>query len=204
MLTRIASVLLPSLLFATAACAHLPGYQLADGMQLTYAAPSHQLQGKRSDPWVIESVRTGVDFAGRKGTTVIQLRTEGPRSAVETRRFARESGMLHEYDEKERAWKAARPLRPGLTLEFKGADGAVKTRFEAHTLAVETISGVSTVVVHTSVLTLEGGKVVRRLRERFSTGLATATGGVFEKVDPQAPGGFAPQFAFELVNVAPR
>ncbi|MGH7561503.1 MAG: hypothetical protein ACRENB_10830 [Gemmatimonadales bacterium] len=74
--------------------------------------------------------------------------------------------------------------------------------FSTGAVSEETISGRRIVVVATTVLTVDSlGRPKRRLRERYSPGLLTATGGVFEVPDATAAGGWREERAFELREV---
>jgi hypothetical protein len=187
---RTAPYLIAFLVLAHPVRAQLPpGGLLKPGMRLTYEA-----QGKRSEPWVVASVKLDVPFAGRARTSFVAVRKDGPQAPAEEQRLVREKGILLEHSSG--AWVPARPVRPGLVVQKKNA------RFTAHGLGLETIGGVLIPVVHTTIEFLDPqGKPARRLRERYAVGLATATGGVFETADPAAPGGFKPTLTFELVGI---
>lgn len=173
-----------------------PGALLKPGMQLSYEA-----EGKRSAPWVVESVQLDVPFEGRDPSSFVAIRKDGPSSPAEEQRLARERGILFEHGNQ--GWAASRPVRPGLVVEKKNTEGRVVGRFRAHALALESIGGMLIPVVHTTLEFLNPhGQPARRLRERYAIGLATATGGVFETADPAAPGGFKPTLRFRLVAIS--
>jgi hypothetical protein len=66
-------------------------------------------------------------------------------------------------------------------------------------MSVDTVSGRVIPVLVTTVTTLDSlGRPVRRLRERYAIGLATATSGTFEIPDSGTTGVWRPQQMFEL------
>jgi hypothetical protein len=97
-------------------------------------------------------------------------------------------------------------------MENRQANGGL-VRFETLEPTVENIpleggsSGASAVptpidVIPTTVTTFDStGQIVRRLRERFSVALATATGGVFEVPDTTQSSGWRTIQRFELVAI---
>lgn len=172
---------------AATAQAVRPGALLANGMERVYAAG-----GKESPAWVVEHVAVGVARGGQAAASRVRVRKEGP---AEETWLAEVDGYLLEQ-RADGTWKKSRPVRSGLALR----DGAAEYR--CGTVALETIGGVKVPVVHTVVTFFgDGGKAVRRLRERYAVGLATATGGVFEKADAAAPGGWRRAMAFELTRI---
>lgn len=174
-----------------------PGGLLKPRMTLVYSAG-----GNPSKPWIVDAVATGATFAGKPETSHIQIRKNGEGSDIEEVRLAREAGILLEYEEAHKVWRPSRPVRPGKTLEIRDQAGRLTTRYEAGAPGLEAISGRLIPVIHTTVVFFDkDGRPARRLRERYSTGLATATGGVFEVADPGAAGGYKPTLEFELVQI---
>ena len=105
--------------------------------------------------------------------------------------------------------RPARPLGARASLEVAQPNGG-RVRYETGDVAEERInvevSGTvmpnDIPVLPTTVTTFDStGKVVRRLRERFSIGLATATGGAFEVPDSTQTGGWRVVRRFELVAI---
>ena len=111
-------------------------------------------------------------------------------------------GMQLVYeDERTGTHRPSRPLRGGDSLRSPQRNGGSALCETAAT--IEELIGTRTItVVPTTVTTRDStGTPVRRLRERFSIGLATATGGVFEERDLTQPGGWRIARSFELTLI---
>jgi hypothetical protein len=177
---------------------------LVPGMQLVYAS-----DGVESPPWMIDSVVTFAD--GGRSCARIRVRTSPAQPLPEARAHCADSSTMFNRDERAGQWRSARPLHPGMLMEMRQANG-VLVAYEAaepvvERISVESIASGQTVVtdievIPTTVTTRDStGKVVRRLRERFSVALATATGGVFEVPDSTQATGWTTTRRFELVRI---
>jgi hypothetical protein len=174
------------------------GSALRPGMSLVYSS------GGVETPWIIDSVRTDSALHGRRPCALIWLRTSPSQTAAQLRSWCTDSASMFAWDERTAAFRAVRPLAPGTRLELSLANGG-RSVYETAERTVEVISGRSIDVVVTTVTTADStGRVVQRLRERFSIALATATGGTFEVPDSAHPGGWRTTRAFELVAIRPR
>lgn len=183
---------------------------LQPGMQLVYAS-----EGVESPPWTIDSVTRELTFGARTGCVRIRLRTSPTQATPETRSHCVDSSTMYNWDDRSSTLRPARPVRPGASLDIQQASGG-RNRFETGATSVErirleqlstreTVAPIAVEVIATSVTTTDSsGKVVRRLRERFSIALATATGGVFEVPDSTQAGGWRTVRAFDLVAIRRR
>lgn len=102
------------------------------------------------------------------------------------------------------AVRATRPIGPGMTLIVP-----TRTKGTAHyqtlSAAADTISGIPIPIILTTVTTRDSvGRMVQRLTERFSPGLATATRGEFSVPDSTVPGGWRLRQVFELKSIQRR
>ena len=177
---------------------------LQPGMQLVYAS-----DGVESPPWTIDSVTRHVTLGTRSDCVRLQLRTSPTQAAPETRQHCVDGSTMMNWDQRSGASRPARPLSARAQLEIVQANGG-RVRYETGDAAVERITigqaatGAPTAldVLPTTVTTLDStGKVVRRLRERFSIALATATGGVFEVPDSTQSNGWRVVRRFELMAI---
>ena len=185
------------------------GSLLVPGMQLVYAS-----DGVPSPPWTIDSV---VRFAaegrpGRAPMGCVRIRLRiSPTQASEARVHCLDSTTMVNLDERSGQSRPARPLLPGMSLELRQANGGLVS-FETSKDAVDQIPFDNPSaeesplwamdVLPTTVTTRDStGTVVRRLRERFSVGLATATGGVFEVPDSTQATEWRTVRRFELVQI---
>jgi hypothetical protein len=91
-----------------------------------------------------------------------------------------------------------------MVMEFVRANGS-KVRYEVGGTGQERVPGLNVdrvPVVFTMVTTTDSlGRPVRRLRERYAIGLATATGGEFEVLDSTAPEGWRVEQRFKLREI---
>ena len=164
---------------------------LTAGTRLVYAS------GGSETPWTIDSiVRTRVGNM----SDCVQLSLRLSPAAPQTRRgFCVDSQMVYSWTDSAARPRASRPLRGD--LESRSANGHVTT-YTTGVAATETISGFPLIVIPTIVTTRDStGRIVRRLRERFSVALLSATGGVFEV--PDSAGGWRTERTFELVRIEP-
>lgn len=174
----------------------VPGSALRPAMGLIYAA-----NGQRSDPWIVEAVETGLAHGGMSNCSRIQFQLKENESQPDVRWQCVDKKILYEHNKEAGRWQPSRPIGPKMTLELRGPDGSVATRYVTDGLTYEAISGLDIGVVRTTVYTLKNGAVIRRLRERYATAFGTATGGVFEMPDRQSEDGWRRELEFELVEI---
>jgi hypothetical protein len=180
--------------------------RLQPGMQLVYAS-----DGIESPPWTLDSVTRNVTLGTRTGCVRLRLRTSPTQAVPDTRQHCVEGNTMLNWDERSASAQPARPLGARALLEIIQANGG-RARFETGDAVVErikvtpsSIAGEAPTaidVLPTVVTTMDStGKIVRRLRERFSIALATATGGVFEVPDSTQSSGWRVVRQFELVAI---
>ena len=177
---------------------------LEPGFQLVYAS-----NGAESPPWMIDSVVRDVSLGGRTGCVRIRLRTNPTQSIASTRIHCVDSLTMLNWDSLPKVWRPARPLGANSALDLPLPNGG-RNRFEAGQPTVERIviergsrrDSVTVEVIPTILTTFDStGKAIRRLRERFSVALATATGGIFELADSSHAGGWRLNQKFDLVAI---
>ena len=169
--------------------------RLETGMQLIYAS-----NGQPSPPWIVDSVERPVRIGGRDGCARIRLRTAPDRPAV-LREWCIRDRRLEAWSDSTMAFRVLRPVGPGIRLEMPGAGGGA-IRYETTSPERDVVNGVELEVIPTTVLTIGADSLpIRRLRERFSVALATATAGVFEMPDSASPGGWRTMEEFRLVEI---
>ena len=183
------------------------GGRLVPAMELVYAS-----DGATSPPWTIDSIARELRLGSSEHCVRIRLRTSPTQATPETRTHCVQSMSMFNWDERTGQLRPARPLEPGVSLETQQPNGG-RIRFETAAMEVERIpvesrstrepvAPAALEVLPTIVTTMDStGKVVRRLRERFSIELATATGGVFEVPDSASTGGWRTVRRFELVAI---
>jgi hypothetical protein len=171
------------------------GVLLRPGTQLVYSS------GGVEAVWTIDTVSRDTTLAGRPGCFRMRLRTSPTQSVPDTRAHCADSTMMLSWDDRTAQLRPSRPLRAGMVLELPYRGGG-SVRFETGLPKVERIGAISIDVIPTTITTRDStGRLVRRLRERFAVGLATATGGVFEDPDASAPGGWKTTRSFELIAI---
>jgi hypothetical protein len=176
--------------------AESPGALLSAGTRLVYTS------GGQDSEWLIERIVRDTALGGMQNCSVIQLRTSAAQTNPEVRRYCEQDNVLYTWDAALQQRRALRPLSPGSSIHTRGTDGTTTSAFEAVSVGMETIGSHQLSVIATVVTTFDGaGRVTRRLRERFSPALATATGGVFEVPDSAATGGWRVVRTFELTRV---
>jgi len=186
------------LVLALLAVSDTPGSRLEPGMQLLYGSG-----GSEQPPWVVERVTTGVTLGGMNGCADARIHVNPGRRDAEARLYCVRGDTLFAWDTTARVHRALRPVGPGMVFELRGRTSV--SRYETGGVAEERISGVGIPVVATTVTTRDSvGRAIRRLRERYSVGLMTATGGVFEVPDSTAASGWRTELAFDLVRIVPR
>ena len=188
-------MLLLSLGFLIQAASERPGSRLQAGMQLVYASDGTETA------WSIDSVRRDTTFGNMPGCVRIRQRTSPTQAVPDTRAWCRDSLTLSAWDERTAQLRASRPITGNAVQEIPLAGGST-ARYETGPVHTERISDIELNVVPTTVTTRDStGRVLRRLRERFSIGLATATGGVFEVPDSTLRSGWKTVRAFELTAI---
>jgi hypothetical protein len=171
-----------------------PGALLTSGMQLVYEA-----DGKENPPWTVESVKD-TTIAGVTTCRAMVIRMDATRPP-ERRNWCTRGDSLLAWDAAAQAFRALRPLAEGMRVVVQGARGTM-SRYSTRAAQEQIISGMQFNVVQTVVVTDDSsGKLIRRLREFYAPGLATATSGVFEVPDTTQPGGFRIQTSFKLVRI---
>jgi hypothetical protein len=170
------------------------GELLRVGTTLVYSS------GGVETAWTIDSLASDTTLGDRSGCVRMRLRL-GPTAPQSTRAFCADSGRLLTWDDRLQQHRAARPLIANGSLAVRST-GSVSV-FETGDFAADTISGVPIDVIPTTITTRDStGRVVRRLRERFSVQLLTATRGVFEVPDPAQQRGWRVERQFDLVRVS--
>jgi hypothetical protein len=176
---------------------------LEQGMQLVYSS-----DGQSSPPWTIDSIVRDVSIGDHAGCIRIRLRLNPAQPTADTRIHCVDSLTMLNWDTRAGAIRPARPLGENAQLDIRqngGRNGFATTQPTVERVRVErgpAIDTVSVDVVPTTVTTFDSsGKAVRRLRERFSVALATATGGVFEVADSTVPGGWRTTQVFNLALI---
>ncbi len=171
-----------------------PGGLLRPGTVLVYST------GGVETSWTIDSVAADTTLGGRTGCVRLRLRTSPQQRESSVRAWCVDGATLTTWDDRTGAHRPARPAAAGSRLELKS--GANTVRFETGAMSVDTIGGVAIPVVPTVVVTRDSsGAAVRRLRERFSAGLLTATSGVFEVPDTSRSGAWREERRFTLVAI---
>jgi hypothetical protein len=177
---------------------------LEQGMQLVYSS-----DGQSSPPWTIDSIVRDVSIGDHAGCIRIRLRLNPAQPTADTRIHCVDSLTMLNWDTRAGAIRPARPLGANAQLDIRQANGGrnqfATTQPTVERIRVERGPAIDTVsldVIPTTVTTFDStGKAVRRLRERFSVALATATGGVFEVADSTVPGGWRTTQVFNLALI---
>jgi hypothetical protein len=174
---------------------------LQPGMLLIYAS-----EGRDQPAWTIELVETGLPLKDRADCARLRIRRQPPPApAPEESRLCVENLVQYGWSAAQSVWLPQRPVGPDMTLDLPRPNGEV-VRYATGKVTEEVVGTRRVEVVETTVTTTDAsGKPLRRLRERYAVGLATATGGRFEMPDAAAPGGWRDQQVFELreIRVAP-
>jgi hypothetical protein len=174
-----------------------PGRLLSPGTRLVYSSGGRELPS-----WVIEEVVRDTSLGEMQNCSVIRLRTSPTQPSPEVRAQCVRDNVLYAWDASSQRHRAVRPLAMGVSMATRSNPGGTTSTFEVTAHATESIDSQELSVVATMVTTRDStGRVVRRLRERFSLALSTATGGVFEVPDSTSSGGWRVERAFELTRV---
>ena len=190
-----AFIALAGALAAANGVATMLGGHLSNGMRLTYSS------GGVETPWVIDSVHRDLTVAGKAGCVRIWLRLSPAQPQADVRTHCVTGTTMSTWDDKSGALLPARPVAAGgLTLE---RPGGISVRYDVAAASADTVSGIVLSVLPTTVSTIDStGRTVRRLRERFSPAIATATWGVFEVADSTASNGWRTTREFKLVAIS--
>ena len=154
-------------------------------------------------PWFIDSVRIyHGDQAGSECARIYQRRQPGQTTSQESI-LCLSNDTLFSFDSV-RGLRPQRPVRPGMVMEFTRPNGS-RVRYEVGGTGQERVPGLGidrVPVVLTTVTTMDStGRAVRRLRELYAIGLATATSGEFEVADSTATDGWRLQQRFKLREI---
>jgi hypothetical protein len=174
-----------TLLWAIAA--EQPASALRSGMRLIYES------GGQRAAWQIDSIKVdSVSHCGR-----VWLRRD---TVAEDRSDCVSDGGLRRWNARAGRWIEQRPILADSKRRYPRPSGWVE--FVTGAVEVDTISGRVFPVVSTTVTTFDSGGVAqRRLRERYSIGLSTATWGVFESRDGTGSNGWRVTQEFRLVAI---
>jgi hypothetical protein len=174
----------------SAQTASVIGELLQPGMRLVYAS-----NGEALPPWEIDSIVTFPAPSPGSACAIVHLRRQ-PTQPDQTRLcLARDT--LFSWDSGRQHWSPSRPVADGMRLTVpRRAGGTIE--YQTDGASADTISGRVIPVIITTVTTMDSlGRAIRRLRERYAIGLATATRGTFEIPD-SGSGAWRPQQVFEL------
>jgi hypothetical protein len=172
---------------------------LRDVTSLTYAS-----DGTVQQPWrvrhdgVLRREVAGTSYCVR----VVMQRAATPSPADSSRLCV--SGDTIFTVEPTGAVRATRPIGTGMTLIVPTRSKGT-AHYQTLSAATDTISGIPVPIILTTVTTRDSlGRMVQRLTERFSPGLATATRGEFSVPDSTVPGGWRQRQVFELKSIERR
>lgn len=174
-----------------------PGGLLRPGMRLVYYS-----DGQAQPPWMIDSIAVIPAPGPDSRCAAIHIRRQPTQAQADQTRLCLTRDTLFNWDNARQDWVPGRPTGPGMRLSVPRRVGGTM-EYQTDSMSVDSISGRLIPVLHTTVTTLDSlGRPVRRLRERYAIGLATATGGTFEIPDSGGPGIWRPQQVFELRTIA--
>lgn len=177
--------------------AESPGRLLSPGMRLVYSSG-----GRETPAWVIEDIVRDTSLGEMSNCSVIRLRTSPTQPSPEVRAQCVSDNVLYAWDASSQRHRALRPLATGVSMATRSNPGGTSSTFEVIAHGTESIDAHELSVIATIVTTRDStGRVVRRLRERFSLALATATGGVFETPDSSSATGWRTVQALELTRI---
>jgi hypothetical protein len=169
---------------------------LRAGMELLYTS-----NGAVQPPWTVQVVQPGAALKGRADCALVRIRRQLDRVEAPEERLCVEGNVLQAWDANRAAWLPQRPIGAGMELRLPRPNGDT-LHYATSAIGEEEISGVHLSVVHTTMTTIDAtGQPKRRLIERYSASLTTATGGRFEVPDTQAPGGWRTEQEFELREI---
>ena len=169
---------------------------LQDGMRLVYGS-GEALQA----PWFVSGVQRGVSGRGGGDCARFVLQRGATPSAADSAYSCIAGDTLFNATAGGTIWTAARPVGANMSVSVRTRSGGI-ARYETGGMGADTVSGEVIPVVVTTVTTLNAeGKPVRRLRERYSVGLGTATSGEFAAPDSTAADGWRVEQAFALRRI---
>jgi hypothetical protein len=182
---------LPALLILVGfqSAAPILGGRLRTGMQLVYSSNGIET------PWLVVSANADSVVAEGRRCLSVRLRLNPADTAITSRIQCADGKQMLAGSAASGALQPARPLDAGELVMVRPG----RTRYVSRSLEFDTIGGVGYAVVPTIVEFIDGGgRVARRLRERFAIELATATCGVFEVAEGT---GFRTERQFMLAAV---
>jgi hypothetical protein len=190
----------PALLIALFLLFAAPASRLAGdlraGMELFYTS-----NGAAQPPWTVQVVEPGAPLKDRLDCARVRIRRQPDRVEAPEERLCVERNVLQAWDATRGAWQPQRPIGAAMELRVPRPNGDT-LHYTTSSISEDTISGVRLAVVNTTMTTTDGdGKPKRRLVERYSASLTTATGGRFEAPDANAPGGWRTEQQFELREI---
>jgi hypothetical protein len=190
------SVLLAALWLLFAPMTSRLAGDLRAGMELVYTS-----NGAAQPPWTVQVVEPGAPLKDRLDCARVRIRRQLDRVEAPEERLCVERNVLQAWDANGATWQPQRPLGPRMELRVPRANGDT-LHYTTSSISEETISGVHLAVVNTTMTTIDvAGQATRRLVERYSATLTTATGGRFEVPDTNAPGGWRTEQQFELREI---
>jgi hypothetical protein len=190
---RTAPVILASVFLIFTPASSGPGSLLQPGMQLIYSSNDQDIA-----PWYIDSVRRDSTLRPGSACTVIHQRRQAAPGEL---RLCLANDTLFGWSAERNEWRPQRPVGPHMVMRFSRANG-IELHYATTELGEEQIDGRTIPVVLTTVTTSDSaGRPMRRLRERYAIGLATATGGEFEVPDSTAVDGWRTEQQFTLREI---
>lgn len=169
---------------------------LSPGLRLVYASG-----GTEQPAWTVDSVTHGVVVGARQGCARIALRTRPNQPTPELRLLCRSGDTLYAWNAAAAELRVQRPIGASMSIAISQANGG-SVRYVTGEVGRVEVSGRAYGFVRTTVTTHDAsGRVVRRLRERYATALATALDGSFEVPDSTAAGGWRETQRFVLARV---
>jgi hypothetical protein len=157
--------------------------------------------GEAQPPWRVDSIATIPASNPGSDCRVVHLRRQPTQPRSDEHRYCLTRDTLFTWDNARQGWFPARPAATGMLLSVPRRVGGI-VEYRTDGMSVDTISGREIPVLVTTVTTIDSlGRPVRRLRERYALGLATATSGTFELPDTGTAGVWRPQQVFELRSI---
>jgi hypothetical protein len=170
------------------------GTVLKKGTLLHYA-----LNGREGPPWQVQAAQVDIPLRGLKTCSHFVIRMTEQKT--ENRELCRVGKLQLVWDSVAEAWHPARPLTPRDSLTIETPDGG-SVRYKTGDLTTVTISNETFSVLPTEVMIFDSaGNPQRRLRELYSTTLATAVKGTFSVPDLKVKDGWREELAFELMRI---
>ena len=169
---------------------------LRAGMELVYTS-----NGAAQPPWTVQVVEPGAALKDHADCARVKIRRQPDRVEAPEERLCVERKVLHAWDANQAAWQPQRPVGAGMELRLPRPNGDTLL-YKTTSITEEIVSGVRLPVVNTTMTTIDAtGQPKRRLVERYSVTLTTATGGRFEVPDSNAAGGWRTEQRFELREI---